>query len=210
MRVCVVGAGGASGAAACRALCESGHVVVPLDEAAEPGGVWRTLPPTFLADTSRSQMRLCSRALGSGKRAKDYPMAEEVLNHVRQAAYPSVLYLHRVTVVDRLSAGKWHVAGLHVETGVEFRIDVDAVVVATGACSVPYYPPFAQACFAQQRIQHQLQQQQRRKSGAAPAPKHRVRSQGMSIVHSHHFPWKNAAEFAGQVESVFYLCQARI
>jgi hypothetical protein len=26
-----------------------------------------------------------------------------------------------------------------------------------------------------------------------------VRSQGMSILHSHYFPWKNAKEFAGQV-----------
>jgi glycerol-3-phosphate dehydrogenase len=143
-------------------------------------------------------MRLCSHPLGSRNVAKEQPLAEEVLDHVRAAASPSVLYKHQVTLVRRWTAGHWRVAGVHLETGVEFSIDVDAVVVATGACSVPYYPSFAQACFAQQQNQHQHQQQQR-KLGAAHAPKHRARSQGISILHSHHFPWKNAAEFAGQV-----------
>ena len=198
MRVCVVGAAGACGAAACRARSASGHVVVPLDEAAEPGGVWKALPPTFLADTSRSHMRLCGKPLGSRKHAKEYPSAEEVLNHVREAACSSTLYKHRVTVVERASAGRWLIAGAHTETGSEFSINVDAVVVASGACSVPFYPPFAQACFAQQQIQHQ-RQLQHRKAADGHAPKRRVRSQGMSILHSHYFPWKNAKEFAGQV-----------
>jgi hypothetical protein len=66
------------------------------------------------------------------------------------------------------------------------------VVVATGACSTPFFPPFARACFAQQHMQLQHQQQ-------SNPIKRRLRSHGMSILHSHYFPWKQAQEFTGQV-----------
>jgi hypothetical protein len=198
-RVCVVGAGGASGAAACSALSHAGHVVVPLDGGVQPGGVWTTLPPKFLTDTKRSQMRLCGNALGSSDNAEEYPLAEEVLTHVCKASCSSTLFRHRVTLVERLSAGKWRVAGVHTETAAEFCIIVDAVVVATGACSVPFYPPCARACFDQQQMQrHRSQQDQ--KPVMDHQPRRRLRSQGMSIVHSHYFPWNNAQEFAGQVK----------
>jgi cation diffusion facilitator CzcD-associated flavoprotein CzcO len=196
MRVCVVGAGGASGAAACRALSEAGHIVVPLDEAAEPGGVWKNLAPNFLADTSRSQMRLCGNSLGSRDKSKEYPLAQEVLGHVRKASSSSILFNHRVIVVERVSSGKWQVDGLHSETGANFSISVDAVVVATGACSVPYYPPFARACVAQLRKQRQVHN-----PAVEDMRQRRVRMQGMSILHSHDFPWNNAQEFAGQVRT---------
>ncbi len=197
MRVCVVGAGGVSGAAACRALSEAGHIVVPLDGAAQPGGVWKDLAPNFVADTTRSQMRLCGCALGSRDEANEYPLAEEVLVHVCQACSTSILFKHHVSLVERVEAGKWQVAGLHTETGTEFSINVDAVVVATGACSVPFYPPFAR-CFAQQQVQRQHSQQNQNPAVDYPL-KRRLRTQGMSILHSHYFPWKNAQEFAGQV-----------
>ena len=196
MRVCVVGAGGASGAAACRAISEAGHIVVPLDEAAEPGGVWKNLAPNFLADTSRSQMRLCGNSLGSRDKSKEYPLAQEVLGHVRKASSSSILFNHRVIVVERVSSGKWQVDGLHSETGANFSISVDAVVVATGACSVPYYPPFARACVAQLRKQRQVHN-----TAVEDMRQRRVRMQGMSILHSHDFPWNNAQEFAGQVRA---------
>ena len=196
MRVCVVGAGGASGAAACRAISEAGHIVVPLDEAAEPGGVWKNLAPNFLADTSRSQMRLCGNSLGSRDKSKEYPLAQEVLGHVRKASSSSILFNHRVIVVERVSSGKWQVDGLHSETGANFSISVDAVVVATGACSVPYYPPFARACVAQLRKQRQVHN-----PAVEDMRQRRVRMQGMSILHSHDFPWNNAQEFAGQVRA---------
>ena len=198
MRVCVLGAGGASGVTACSALAAAGHLVFPFDEAEGSGGVWKTLAPNFLADTTRSHMSLCGKRLGSRDNAKGYPLAEEVLSHVHQAACSSILYRHRVSLVEHVSAGKWRVAGLHTGTGEEFCIDVDAVVVATGACSVPFYPPFARSCFAQQQIQRQRQQRDRN-TVADYEPKRRLRAQGMSILHSHHFPWKNAIEFAGQV-----------
>jgi len=196
MRVCVVGAAGASGAAACRALADAGHIVVPLDESDAAGGVWKDLAPKFVADTTRSLMRLCGSALGSSDDGKGYPLAEEVLSHVRTVACSSVLLKHRVTRVERVAVGKWRVAGMQCETGVQFCIDVDAVVVATGACAQPFYPPFARFCFAQQQ---QQQQQQHRKQSEERAPKRRVRAQGMSVMHSHYFPWNNAQEFAGQV-----------
>jgi cation diffusion facilitator CzcD-associated flavoprotein CzcO len=196
MRVCVVGAGGASGTAACRALSEAGHIVVPLDEAAEPGGVWNNLAPSFVADTSRSQMRLCGNSLGSRDKAKEYPLAQEVLGHVRRASSASILFRHRVILVQRVDMGKWQVDGLHSETGANFSISVDAVVVATGACSVPYYPPFARACVAQLRNQRRVNS-----ATAEDVPQRRVRMQGMSILHSHDFPWNNAQEFAGQVRA---------
>ena len=205
MRVCVVGAAGASGAAACRALSDAGHIVVPLDESAAPGGVWKELAPNFVADTTRAHMRLCGSAMGSGDDGKGYPLAEEVLSHVRKVARSSALYMHRVTRVERVNMGKWQVGGAHAETGVQFCIDVDAVVVATGACAQPFYPPFARACFAQQQQQQQLQQQQPRKQSGERAPKRRVRSQGMTVVHSHYFPWKHAQEFAGQVGRLIWL-----
>jgi cation diffusion facilitator CzcD-associated flavoprotein CzcO len=196
MRVCVVGAGGASGAAACRALSEAGHIVVPLDEAAESGGVWKNLAPSFLADTSRSQMRLCGNSLGCRDKSKEYPLAQEVLGHVRQASSSSILFRHRVVLVERVISGKWQVDGLHSETGANFSISVDAVVVATGACSVPYYPPFARACVTQLRKQRQVHT-----AAAEDMRQRRVRMQGMSILHSHDFPWNNAQEFAGQVRA---------
>ncbi len=143
-------------------------------------------------------MLLCGKLLGSRDKETGYPLAEEVLNHVREAACSSILYRHRVTLVEHVRAGKWRVSGLHTETGEEFCIDVDAVVVATGACSVPFYPPFARSCFAQQQMQRQRQQRDRN-TIVDYVPKRRLRAQGMSILHSHYFPWKNAVEFAGQV-----------
>ena len=197
-RVCVVGAGGASGAAACSALSQAGHVVVALDEAVQPGGVWTTLVPNFLADTKRSQMKLCGNALGRGDNCEEYPLAEEVLRHICKASCSSTLFQHRITLVERLTAGKWRVAGLHTETGAEFCISVDAVVVATGACSVPFYPLCARACFAQQHMQRHRSPQDH-KPVIDHQPQRRLRSQGMTIMHSHYFPWNNAQEFTGQV-----------